>query len=71
MRLTAGARCAIKMYAESKDVESLRRDLRNGPSHVFNDHSHCSPSFCKVVAQSDASTLANRPVADGITTQCN
>ena len=26
-------------------------DLRNGPSHVFNDHTNCSPSFCKVKAQ--------------------
>ena len=35
-RLTAVARCAIKKNEGSKNVESLRR---NGPSHVFNDHS--------------------------------
>ncbi len=45
IRLTAGARCAIKMH-----VELLRSDLRNGPSHVFNDHSKCNTSFCKVAA---------------------
>ena len=48
MKLTAGARCAIKMHEGSKNVESLRR---NGPSHVFNDHSKYSPSFCKVVVE--------------------
>ena len=50
-RLTAGARCAIKMHKESNDIALLRADLRNGPSHVFNDHSFCNPSFCKVSAQ--------------------
>lgn len=49
-RLATGARCAIKMHSTAKDVEQLRRDLRNGPNHVFNDHSNCSSSFCKVVA---------------------
>ena len=55
-RLTAGARAAIKIH---DDVESLRTDLRNGPSHVFNDHSKCSPSFCKVVAQVAQSAPSN------------
>ena len=50
-RLTAGARCAIKMHKESNNVVLLRADLRNGPSHVFNDHSNCNPSFCKMAAQ--------------------
>ena len=36
------------MHEGSKNVESLHR---NGPSHVFNDHSKYSPSFCKVVAE--------------------
>ena len=49
-QLTVGARCAIKMHNLSKDVEQLRKDLRNGPSHVFNDHTKCSSSFCKVAA---------------------
>ena len=30
------------------DAEALRRDLRNGPYHVFGDHSRCSVTFCKV-----------------------
>ena len=50
-RLTARARGAIKMHKESNNVVLLRADLRNGPSHVFNDHSNCNPSFCKMAAQ--------------------
>lgn len=50
-RLVVGARCAIKMHSSTKNVQQLRKDLRNGPSHVFNDHTHCSPTFCKVAAK--------------------
>ena len=32
------------------DVEHLRKDLQNGPSYVFSDHTNCSTSFCKVTA---------------------
>ena len=49
-RLTIGARCAIKMHSVTGDVEQLRKDLRNRPSHVFSDHTNCSTSFCKVAA---------------------
>lgn len=56
-RLTVGARCAIKMHSISNDVEQLRKDLRNGPSHVFNDHTNCNPSFCKVAAGVVGTTL--------------
>ena len=49
-RLAFGARCAIKMHMASKNIAQLRQDLRNGPNHVFNEHSNCSPSFCKVAA---------------------
>ena len=49
-RLTCGARCAIKMHSKTNNVEQLRKDLRNGPHHVFNNHSHCNPAFCKVAA---------------------
>ncbi len=34
-RLAFGARCAIKVHSKTGDVEKLRKDLRNGPSHVF------------------------------------
>ena len=39
------------MHKESINVVLLRADLCNGPSHVFNDHSNCNPSFCKIAAQ--------------------
>ena len=47
--LTNGARCAIKINGKDGNVDQLRKDLRNGPNHVFNDHSNCS-TFCKVAA---------------------
>ncbi len=49
-RLAVGARCAIKMHSKTGDVEKLRKDLQNCPSQVFNDHTNCSTSFCKVTA---------------------
>lgn len=49
-RLTVGARCAIKMHSKTNNVQKLRSDLRDGPEHVFNNHSHFNPSFCKVAA---------------------
>ena len=48
--LTIGVRCVIKMHSITGDVEQLCKDLRNGPSHVFSDHTNCSTSFCKVAA---------------------
>ena len=46
-RLTIGARVAIRMHSQTRDIQQLRHDLRNGPSHVFGNHSKCNPSFCK------------------------
>ena len=54
-RLVIGARCAIKIHSHTKNVQQLRADLRNGPSHVFNHHTHCSPTFCKVAAKTTES----------------
>ena len=63
-RLALGARCAIKMHSKSKDVEKLRKDLRNAPSHVFNDHTNCSVSFCKVAAGFSSSSSPDIDGAD-------
>ena len=46
-RLMVGARGALKMHSKNNDVQGLRKDLRNGPNHVFNDHRQCSPTYCK------------------------
>ena len=47
-RLTTGARLAIKYHSTNgKNVSQLRHDLRNGPAHVFGDHSKCGNHFCK------------------------
>ena len=45
-RLTIGARMAIKMHSSTHNINQLRHDLRNGPSHVFGDHSNCTSQFC-------------------------
>ena len=50
-RLTVGARLAIKMHSKTGNVTQLRHDLRNGPNHVFGDHSQCNPAFCKVATK--------------------
>ena len=46
---------AIKMHSRTADIQKLRHDLRNGPSHVFGDHSKCNPDFYKH-AQSSSTT---------------
>lgn len=51
-RLTIGARIAIRMHSSTGNVQQLRHDLRNGPRHVFGDHSLCNPEFCKHVPSS-------------------
>lgn len=74
-RLTNGARCAIKINSNDGNVNQLRKDLRNGPNHVFNDHSNCSTYFCKVAAastelsdtQSDSHTALPTPPQSGST----
>lgn len=61
-RLTVGARCAIKMHTTDKDINLLRKDLRNGPNHVFNDHRNCSPTFCKIAAETTPPAQPPAPV---------
>ena len=46
-RVTVGARIAIQMHSSTGNVQQLRHDLRNGPSHVFGDHRKCNPQFCR------------------------
>ena len=39
-QLIVGAKCAIKMHKDTKDVALLHADLRKGPCHIFNDYSN-------------------------------
>jgi hypothetical protein len=55
-RLTVGARIAITKNSVTNNISQLRHDLRNGPSHVFGDHSHCSKDFCKFQQSESTST---------------
>ena len=50
-RLTFGARVAIRLHSKDRNVTQLCHDLRNGPAHVFGDHTACSKSFCKYAEQ--------------------
>lgn len=46
-RLTNGARAAIKEAGENRhNSDVLRRDLINGPLHVFGEHKNCRNTFC-------------------------
>lgn len=46
-RLTRAARCAItNAGCGDHNSEMLREDLRNGPFHVFGDHSNCRNTYC-------------------------
>ncbi|XP_063229100.1 uncharacterized protein LOC134534548 [Bacillus rossius redtenbacheri] len=46
-RLTRAARSAISSAGRSNsNSEILRADLRNGPHHVFGDHSNCRDTYC-------------------------
>lgn len=57
-RLTVGARVAIRMHSKTGNVNQLRHDLRNGPAHVFGDHSKCNSGFC-TYQQKQQSTSAD------------
>lgn len=59
-RITFGIRSAIKHCAEEtggKDVEGLRFDIRNVPSHVFGNHDKCREYFCSKKTQVDDNYL--------------
>ncbi len=42
---------------ETRNESQLRHDLRNGPAHVFGEHSNCNTSFCKYASQSTTSNV--------------
>ncbi len=54
-KLVSGARCAIRMRSKEADtakaLKALRRDLANGPFHVFGIHTHCSHDFSTTAQQ--------------------
>ena len=68
-RLTNGARCAIKINSKDGNVDQLRKDLRNCPNHVFNDHSNCSTYFCKVAAARAPNSAETQSVSPAVQPQ--
>lgn len=65
-KISAGARAAIRMHSETKNIQQLRKDLRNGPYHVFGDHERCNVAFCR---RKEAMPSSN--VGDIILPTCN
>ena len=63
-RLTVGARMAIKMHSITGNIQQLRHYLRNGPTHVFGDHSKCNPDFCKHAKSSSTCSPQPPPLPD-------
>ena len=67
-RIAAGAREAIRMHAKTGNVDLLRKDLRNGPYHVFGDHRNCNEEFCsskRTSRKADCETLIIKTSTDG------
>ena len=46
MKITHGARFAIRNHCNSNDIERLKNDLRAGPKHYLGNHEACHPSWC-------------------------
>ena len=44
------------MHSSTGNVQQLRHDLRNGPSHVFGDHRKCNPQFCRHTETDDTTS---------------
>ena len=63
-RLTIGARMAIRMHSRNGNIQQLRHDLRNGPAHVFGEHSKCNPDFCKQANTTSTGTVELPPDSD-------
>jgi len=51
MKITHGARCAIKNHSKTNDITRLRNDLRAGPKHYLGYHNDCDPSWCSEAAK--------------------
>ena len=54
---------AIKMHSRTGNILQLRHDLRNGPAHVFGNHSKCNPDFCKHATSSSTCSPLPPPAA--------
>ena len=68
-RLAVGARIAIRMHSKTGNVQQLRQDLRNGPAHVFGDHSKCNREFCKHHLDSCSPNATSDPADDVFMTE--
>ena len=51
MKITHGARCAIRNHSKTNSITKLRNDLRAGPKHYLGYHKDCDPSWCSEAAK--------------------
>ena len=51
MKITHGARCAIRNHSKTNNITKLRNDLRAGPKHYLGYHKDCDPSWCSEAAK--------------------
>ena len=49
MKITHGARCAIRKHSTTNNIDKLRNDLRAGPKHYLGRHETCDPSWCSEI----------------------
>ena len=67
-RIAACARAAIRMHSKTGNVDLLRKDLGNGPYHVFGDHRNCNKEFCsskRASRKADCETLITETSTGG------
>ena len=56
MKITHGARCAIRNHSNSNDIKRLKNDLRAGPKHYLGNHEACHPSWCSEASKQNKVT---------------
>ena len=45
MKITHGAKCAIRNHSKTNNITKLRNDLGAGPKHYLGYHKDCDPSW--------------------------
>ena len=61
MKITHGARCAIRNHSNSNDIKRLKNDLRAGPKHYLGNHEACHPSWCSEASKQKVTNLHDLP----------
>ena len=49
VKMTQGARCAIRKHSPTNNVMQLQQDLRTGPKHYLGYRESCNSEWCSEV----------------------